>query len=361
MKCPVCNIISSNISRHIMNKKDILHKEFRLKQDKLILNTNKGVIQLSKQDNIFCSPAYIRKLLKRNIDFKKFLHTIRSNDTSKQYKDGRRNPNIKIAGWKPKTIKDYGKRVLSQEKINKIKTLFNSDLTIKDVSKLVGCNNKTTYKYWIEFYGKNKTSKRNRDVKIKNLSVIDKKIKKSLRIMFFTSTSLKEIASKCNISKATVRKFYSQNFSKEDREERLIMVRKEGLRKSLIKCGKNGISGSEPENLCYKLLKQSFNVKHHDLDICEPYEIDITIPSKKIAIFWDGPFHRKSIFGENKLKRVKERDNDKIERLCKIGWKVIIIDDDCSKVDKYIVNKTVSKIIENLHKDFNVLRIKNVS
>lgn len=364
VNCPVCNIINSKtkISRHIMNSKDNDHKEFVLKQNDLIISLSEiyhSFTLIALHNNIFCSPTYIRTVLKNSINYKDFLYKSRSNSMKKQYEDGRRH-NL-LTGWSPKNRKECGKRTISDCKYKNIIELFDSDLTLKEVSETVGCKNDTVNKYWIEMFGKPKTSKRNRANQQKKLTVFDLELSKKLTNLFYDNKTKLEIAVECNISIGSVCNFFRNNFSASERKKRSSILQKIGLKRSLIKCGSAGITGSKPENLCYNLLQNKLNYKilHHDCDVCEPYEVDITIPEIKVAISWDGPFHRKPIFGEKKLNRVVIRDKKKIKSLQNKGWKIIVVVDDSSKMIETRIESVVNKIISIIDTDFGLIMLTN--
>jgi len=118
---------------------------------------------------------------------------------------------------------------------------------------------------------------------------------------------------KNNVCVSTVCNIFINKYGKDAhmaRVKRLKDIRIKRIFKALEKAGK---LGSKPEREFYKKInsKLNINVKHHDYDLIPPFEIDITIPKYKIAIFWDGIGHYKPIFGENIFKQVVYRDKFK--------------------------------------------------
>ncbi len=71
--------------------------------------------------------------------------------------------------------------------------------------------------------------------------------------------------------------------------------------------------------------KYKFNIIFNDRDLLG-YELDIYIPSLKIAFELNGIFHYEAIFGKDKLKVTKERDLFKINECLKKKVKLSVID-----------------------------------
>ena len=77
-------------------------------------------------------------------------------------------------------------------------------------------------------------------------------------------------------------------------------------------------------------------------------ELDIYIPSLKLAFELNGIFHYEPIFGENKLSQIQNNDNRKFQACLERGIELCIID---SSQQKYFKEKTSQKylnIIVNL-------------
>lgn len=74
----------------------------------------------------------------------------------------------------------------------------------------------------------------------------------------------------------------------------------------------------------------------------EGYEIDIYIPSIKLAIEWNGKVHYQPIYGEEKLNNIQYRDYQK-QLICqKLGIDLIVICDLTSRGD--ILEKSINKV-----------------
>jgi len=57
------------------------------------------------------------------------------------------------------------------------------------------------------------------------------------------------------------------------------------------------------------------------------FEIDIAIPSERVAIEWDGAAHYEPIYGDEALQKTMEKDARKNAALVAHGWKVIRVRD----------------------------------
>jgi transposase-like protein len=115
---------------------------------------------------------------------------------------------------------------------------------------------------------------------------------------------------------------------------------------------KAGCLGSKNERLCHQLLKEKFphlKIIHHDTSIYPGKEIDITIPEKRIAIEWQGIFHRKPIYGERHMKTIKISDKQKRTFFKNRSWQLVEIEDDGSYNPNF-VNERVNELVFNINK-----------
>ena len=76
-------------------------------------------------------------------------------------------------------------------------------------------------------------------------------------------------------------------------------------------------------------------------------ELDIYIPSLKLAIELNGIFHYEPIFGEGKLKKVQNNDNRKFQACLEKGIEFCIID---TSQQKYFKEKTSQKYLSIITK-----------
>lgn len=370
LNCPVCNIYKTKeeIIRHVMSSFNKGHKEFRIKQDNKIKEIFNNVYDeefnikyIINKYNLFCSPSYVRSIFSKMPNYRERFSKFMSLNMKEQYKIGKRNRPTKFANGMKFTRENGGKKFISEDKINKILELYKTDITQREIAKTVKCKDETVHKYLIEKFGAKEVSKRNREAKIKATSKLTNTAKEELKKDFLEAFPKKYLAEKYNVCEHVITYFFRKTFSKEERKKREKRIQRYAILKSLKSCGKKGTVGSLPENYCYKELSRLLNYKiiHHDLDICTPYEVDITIPELKIAISWDGPFHRHPIFGIKVLENNKKRDNNKINKLKKIGWKTIIIEDNCSKFSEIKVRNTVNNIINNLNNENDIIILRN--
>lgn len=111
---------------------------------------------------------------------------------------------------------------------------------------------------------------------------------------------------------------------------------------------------SKCEILLYELLKSKFStldIIPNDKTMLEGLEVDIAIPSLKLAIEWNGIVHFKPIYGIDKLQKIQSIDQDKLIIAQQKDINLIVIPDLVSK-DKYVkecFNK-ISLIIRELQK-----------
>jgi len=371
IKCPVCEKSGSreHILRHLMNsRKENNHNSFIKNQDLKIEQIYKSVADNDLDphkvaSNLFCSTAHVRKIFSRFPDYRTKLKNKRSVDVRKQYNDGRRlKPKNFNNGWKL-TKENGGKRFITKKKLERIVILYSSNLTQKAVAKEVQCKEETVNKYWVEKFGKSAVSARNKKTFLASISKINDKNDKLLKKYFYEDRTKKSLSKEFNVSITTILNFFRKHFTTRERQERAERLQRYGLHKSLRINGLNGHTGSIPENKCYEYLKNKLDAEviHHNLDILPPYEIDISIPELKIAICWDGPFHRYPIFGDKKLKRVINRDVKKIKGLLSLGWRIVVVEDDQKKFKSEIVLCTVKTIIDWLNSSSNSLlfRVEN--
>lgn len=74
------------------------------------------------------------------------------------------------------------------------------------------------------------------------------------------------------------------------------------------------------------LCAKHFNILTNE-PIANGWDADILLTDYKIAILWNGPWHYKEMFGNHSLAQVVNRDIIKIIEFEKIGWQVLIYQD----------------------------------
>jgi predicted DNA-binding protein YlxM (UPF0122 family) len=141
--------------------------------------------------------------------------------------------------------------------------------------------------------------------------------------------SLDEIGGIVGICGSSVHNVLRARLPATELSERADRMRRRARIRSMESLVKTGRIGSKPENGFHVLLRLALatEVKHHDLGLLPPFEIDITLPKLKVAIMWDGIGHIEPIFGEKIFEQVKRRDKWKREKLAEMGWVVFEVVD----------------------------------
>jgi very-short-patch-repair endonuclease len=110
--------------------------------------------------------------------------------------------------------------------------------------------------------------------------------------------------------------------------------------------------GSKNENMVANLLSEAgFKVMQRTNQFTPQnlFEIDIAIPSQKIAIEWDGAAHFLPIYGDEHLVKNQEKDERKNKVLLFDGWTVIRCRDHSTSHSVAFCRRAVVKIIETIN------------
>jgi hypothetical protein len=95
-----------------------------------------------------------------------------------------------------------------------------------------------------------------------------------------------------------------------------------------------------------------FEILFNDRKTLDGYEIDIYIPSLKIAFELNGIFHYLPIFGNDKLKVIENRDLEKFKKCEDKNIKLYVIDiTDSKKFDKIKDKKYLDFIVNKLNEN----------
>lgn len=109
--------------------------------------------------------------------------------------------------------------------------------------------------------------------------------------------------------------------------------------------------GSKNENMVAELLSEAgFKLMQRTNQYTpqNQFEIDIAIPSIKVAIEWDGAAHFLPIYGDEHLKKNMEKDERKNQTLINDGWTLIRCRDHSTAHSLAFCRRAVEKIIETI-------------
>lgn len=88
------------------------------------------------------------------------------------------------------------------------------------------------------------------------------------------------------------------------------------------------VKRSKDETLLYELCKAYFSYVENNTIIADGWDADIVIPTMKLAIMWNGPWHYIQMPHKNhSLAQVQNRDKIKTNLFTKLGWDVIVFED----------------------------------
>lgn len=109
-------------------------------------------------------------------------------------------------------------------------------------------------------------------------------------------------------------------------------------------------AGSKNENKVAELLRKQKGLKlvqrTTDYSPRNAFEIDIAVPSRSVAIEWDGAAHFEPIYGDDSLKKTIAKDQRKNKALTKAGWIVIRCRDHSTAHSLAFCQRAVNKILE---------------
>jgi len=106
--------------------------------------------------------------------------------------------------------------------------------------------------------------------------------------------------------------------SDEEKQESITRMHKANREKAGL--------GSKNENAVAEIISNAgFSVSQRTTEYSprRAFEIDIAIPSERVAIEWDGAAHYEPIYGDEALQKTMEKDDRKNKALLSHGWKVI--------------------------------------
>lgn len=114
-----------------------------------------------------------------------------------------------------------------------------------------------------------------------------------------------------------------------------------------------GLGGKNENTIADLLEAEGFGIvqRSNQFTPRNQFEIDIAIPSRRIAVEWDGAGHFRPIFGEKALKKTMAKDERKNGILVKNGWVVIRCRDHSTAHSMAFCRRALQDIVELINKD----------
>ena len=110
--------------------------------------------------------------------------------------------------------------------------------------------------------------------------------------------------------------------------------KKGGLRSAEVQARR-----SKNEILFAELCTEYFKSVLTNQRLFEGWDADVIIEDLKIAVLWDGPWHRKQITAKHSLSQVQTRDRLKREAIIRCGYKYYTIEDNGKFNKEFVQNK----------------------
>lgn len=104
---------------------------------------------------------------------------------------------------------------------------------------------------------------------------------------------------------------------------------------------------SKNERLFAILCKRYFGLVHTNAPIFENWDADVVIPRFKLAVLWNGPWHRVKLTSRHSLKQVQTRDRLKIEAIIRCGFTTRVIEDH-GRYNPSFVKDQFSKLVADI-------------
>lgn len=363
MNCPVCNKECKNksgVSSHLFKSKTPEHIEFVKKLNEEIIKcfyNYESCITVNKKFPIV-NNGYICNIWRK-------LPGYEERKVEMHSRRAKRNWPITKEKFKSHKSVPYSKKkyTVKKEIYEKIISYIDSDLTAAKISEICGCNKKTIAKILIKEFGKErygeyvirvrkngwKSGGKSNSLKVKDPEKYDMIINE-----FNTDMPIRVLTKKYKTWSIIITKCWEDKFGEtavKERKKKIFELQK--IHASTNNPTSAKFVGSKNEILCYELLFKKYGeiVCHHDYSIIPYLEIDISIKSKNIVITWDGPGHRRPIYGDSCFKKTLKNDKIREDFFKKFDWKYIsVIDDGC--YDPKFVESIVNKIIKLVSKNW---------
>ncbi len=122
-------------------------------------------------------------------------------------------------------------------------------------------------------------------------------------------------------------------------------------REVLSKSGRlSGVSRSKNEIAFADMCIRHFHEVDTNAPIFNGWDADVIIHDLKIAVLWNGPWHRKKIKSKHSVLQVQNRDKIKIKEIRSAGYLPYVIDDP-GKADDWFVRSEFSRFMELVRRD----------
>ena len=160
----------------------------------------------------------------------------------------------------------------------------------------------------------------------------------------YSKSKYNESTNKCCSTKCSqYLKEHRRDFMSQNGRDKISLTARNTMSKmGDIRRSKNEIYFCE---LCENIFQ---NVTHND-PVFNGWDADIIIHDHKIAVLWNGVWHRKQITQKHSVKQVQNRDEIKIKEIKKFGYNPYIIEDNGS-YDECFVRSEFEKLLNFLSK-----------
>lgn len=85
---------------------------------------------------------------------------------------------------------------------------------------------------------------------------------------------------------------------------------------------------SQNEKHFCELCEAEFQSVKHNVRIFNGFDADVILPDLKIAVLWDGVWHRKQVHAKQDFEYMQKRDSLRLEAIRAAGFEPYIIEDD---------------------------------
>ena len=109
-----------------------------------------------------------------------------------------------------------------------------------------------------------------------------------------------------------------------------------------------GMGGKNENKVAEFLMKAGYGVMQRTNQYTPrgQFEIDMAIPSRRVAVEWDGAGHFRPIYGDKALSKVKAKDKRKNQVLVKNGWVVVRCRDHSTAHSAAFCRRAVNEIVK---------------